>query len=61
MRQLLVTCATILALILVASGLYVRLPGYQAVGLTLFGACLAGLGAFGWYIAVQEKKRSRGR
>ena len=58
MRQLLVTCASILAMILVAAALYVKLPGYQAVGLTLFGACLAGLGAFGAYIAIEDKKRS---
>jgi len=58
MRSLLVTCASILALLLVASVLYVRLPGYQAVGLALFGGCLAGLGAFGAWIAVEENKRS---
>ncbi len=57
MRQLLVTCATVLALVVIASGLYVKLPGYEAVGLTLFGACLAGLGVFGAYIAIEEKKR----
>ncbi len=58
MRSLLVTCASILTLLLVASALYVRLPGYAAVGLALFGGCLGGLGAFGWYIAMEEKKRS---
>lgn len=58
MRQLLIACASILAMILVAAALYVKLPGYQAVGLTLFGACLAGLGAFGVYIAIEDKKRS---
>ncbi len=60
MRQLLFTCAGILALILVASALYVKLPGYQAVGLTLFGACILGLVLFGWYIAVEDAKRGHG-
>lgn len=57
MRQLLFTCAGILSLILIASALYVKLPGYQAIGLTLFGACFLGLLGFGWYIKVEEGKR----
>ena len=57
MRQLLFLCAGILGLIFVASALYVNLPGYQAIGLTLFGACLTGLLGFGWYIKIQEAKR----
>ncbi|GAC1562154.1 MAG: hypothetical protein NVS3B17_15340 [Vulcanimicrobiaceae bacterium] len=60
MRQVLIACGTILALLLVASALYARLPGYQAVGLTMFGACIAGLFAFGAYIAIEEKRRHHG-
>jgi len=42
---------------LIASALYVKLPAYQAIGLTLFGACFLGLLGFGWYIKVEEGKR----
>ncbi len=57
MRQLLYACAGILGIIFVASALYVKLPGYQAIGLTLFGACLSGLLGFGWYIKTEDAKR----
>ncbi|GAC1542785.1 MAG: hypothetical protein NVS3B16_08170 [Vulcanimicrobiaceae bacterium] len=57
MRQLIVVCASILGLVLVASALYVRLPGYQAVGLTLFGACIAAMAAFAWHVAVEDTRR----
>lgn len=57
MRQLIVLCGGILALVLIASGLYVNLPGYQAIGLTAFGACIAGMGFFAWNVAVEDKRR----
>ncbi len=58
MRPLFFFCSTLIALMVVASGLYVRLPGYQAIGLTLFGGCVSGLLVFGVYIALEDRKRS---
>ena len=57
MRQLIVFCGGILALAVVASGLYVNLPGYQAIGLTIFSACIAGMAFFAWHVAVEDKRR----
>lgn len=57
MRRLVVFCGSILALLVIASGLYVNLPGYQAVGLTIFGACIVGMGLFAWNVAAEDKKR----
>jgi len=57
MRHLLLFCGGILTLIVVASGLYVMLPGYQAVGLTIFGACIAGMAYFAYHVAVEDKRR----
>ncbi|GAC1304909.1 MAG: hypothetical protein NVSMB19_16050 [Vulcanimicrobiaceae bacterium] len=57
MRQLIVLCGTILALVTIASGLYVNLPGYQAIGLTFFGACIAAMGLFAWNVAAEDRRR----
>lgn len=57
MRNVLVICGGLLVLALVASGLYVNLPSNQAIGLTLFGACIAGMAYFAWFIAVEDKRR----
>lgn len=57
MRQLVFLFGGILFLLVVASGLYVNLPGYQAIGLTIFGACIAGMGYFAWRVAVLDKTR----
>ncbi len=59
MRQLATLCGSILALVVIASALYVRLPGYQAIGLTGFAACIAGMAFFAWYVAVEEKRRGQ--
>lgn len=57
MRQVIFICGGILAFAVIASGLYVNLPGYQAFGLTIFGACIAGMAYFAWYVAVEDKRR----
>ena len=57
MRRWLILCGGVLALLLIGSGLYVNLPGYQAIGLTIFGACVLGMLLFAWNVSVQEKTR----
>ena len=59
MRQLITLCSSILALVVVASALYVRLPGYQAIGLTMFSACIVGMALFAWRVAVEDKRRGQ--
>lgn len=57
MRRMIVACGGLLTLLVIGSGLYVNLPGYQAIGLTIFGACIAGMAYFGWFVAVEDKRR----